>query len=765
MTSRYPLRTTRARAPAARVTQKIAPQQKSAQSDSEALSEPPPSDTEGGYISAPAAPAVERSYADAARACSPSSDERRVELPLTSTPRAAPRNDNISADVLASNSKILELNQLGAGEKEKGATANPENDEGTWETVTRRRGRSPASSGNRSIQNKKRARVESEGSASETERYLTPHMPSKPGNTATLLGNATVAGRGEAGPSKSKGKAVDPRNWAAAGLEESDYDIETQLAALQNWKSIKQKQNSGIRAPSNYSVNNNVVPSEEPVEQSHTKRERIHALKALAARLEAELEGETLPKEPAVEKPLTSKEKKGRGAVDPSKRKGRPSKTPSEKKGDEGLRPVNQVHPKSAIGKTFDRLRKSNERSPGSPDSSDSSDHSSSSSSERDAPNLLTDSEPDPSSSGPDSSSSSSAGTWRKRYENVEKAVKRDKPRDKKKRENTHKSILKPQPPSTYDGTPDVRRFNKFMSEAIAYVEDGRLEKEKQVRYISRYLDGKAYDYYNIVSADGARDLEKFLKGLFDYCFPVNFRDQLRAKLNRCYQDNRTVKEYIFELTELINMVGTYSKRERVVKLWKGLNKPIQAKLWEKELDPDSSSWAEVEKWANRFEVSLATSNTAKERPKDDRSSKHSPVKPSTPAHAARASDGGRSNNNRLNHAHKKWPSPTGRTNSYSNTAGGGRSQDRPARPQMSEREKAKLRAAGKCFRCKEPGHLSRNCPEGYAMKPRREDKPPGVENFNVNIDLSNTEKLKDLAETTEATDSITPEKGEATYW
>ena len=52
----------------------------------------------------------------------------------------------------------------------------------------------------------------------------------------------------------------------------------------------------------------------------------------------------------------------------------------------------------------------------------------------------------------------------------------------------------------------------------------------------------------------------------------------------------------------------------------------------------------------------------------------------------------------------------------------------------------AELRAAGKCFKCKEVGHLSRNCPTTNTMKGST-SKPPGVSSFSIQMDLINDQE------------------------
>ena len=70
-----------------------------------------------------------------------------------------------------------------------------------------------------------------------------------------------------------------------------------------------------------------------------------------------------------------------------------------------------------------------------------------------------------------------------------------------------------------------------------------------------------------------------FFVELFNYCFPSDYRSELREKLRKCFQNNKNVSEYAFELTELFNMIGVMDECEKTVKLWNGLRAPIQKQL------------------------------------------------------------------------------------------------------------------------------------------------------------------------------------------
>ena len=91
---------------------------------------------------------------------------------------------------------------------------------------------------------------------------------------------------------------------------------------------------------------------------------------------------------------------------------------------------------------------------------------------------------------------------------------------------------------------------------------------------------------------------------MFDYCFPLDFKTQLRLKLKHCYQNSHPVNEYIHELDELHMMIGITNKREKVLNLWNGLNKNIQEALWLQELNPEVSRWSTVVRVAQQIEIS-----------------------------------------------------------------------------------------------------------------------------------------------------------------
>ncbi|KAJ3899345.1 hypothetical protein F5879DRAFT_811069, partial [Lentinula edodes] len=156
--------------------------------------------------------------------------------------------------------------------------------------------------------------------------------------------------------------------------------------------------------------------------------------------------------------------------------------------------------------------------------------------------------------------------------------------------------ILKPDPPEDYDGATDVGSYIKFVTEGTAYVRDGRVPKNRRVLKLSKYLTGKAYQFYLTTVANSPFDwrLKKFFTELYNYCFPLTFRMDQRKKLKRCFQNGKPVRDHLSELNEFFNTIGMIDEREKVHKLWSSLDKKIQKGLWSEKLNPEFSSYKEI---------------------------------------------------------------------------------------------------------------------------------------------------------------------------
>ena len=185
------------------------------------------------------------------------------------------------------------------------------------------------------------------------------------------------------------------------------------------------------------------------------------------------------------------------------------------------------------------------------------------------------DSETSPSGSSPDSNSwSSSQSEDAQHYRRRGNKHGRNRPRRhvSSRSSNSSRSNIKPIPPLEYDGKADAHAYHRFVRESEAYLRDGRVRGRRKVFLLSYYLTGRAYDFYTqkVSNNEEQWDLREFYNELFNYCFPVDYRMQIRRTLSRCHQNERSVAEFTHELSELFNMISDVPVRDKVLKFWNG---------------------------------------------------------------------------------------------------------------------------------------------------------------------------------------------------
>jgi hypothetical protein len=560
-------------------------------------------------------------------------------------------------------------------------------------------------------------------------KQLTPASPALPGE----------------GPPKSKGKGVDSINWGNLGLSEEEQDLEAQQAALDLLK-----RDLLIRKAERVSKDARRVK----------KTVRGHASKGIRG---------STSQTPAPQRDLV------------------PSIT---RKVDN--RPIRQIPQNSYIGQTLKNLHRlgtPKRRSGNDPSSSSSSDSSDSSS--------------DPDGSENDDNADRDNSPAQRR---------RSRSKGKHRSKRSPRSGLKPIAPKEYNGAADARAYNRFVTEGTTYVLDGRVPKNRQVFVLSYYLDGIAYDFYTQkVSMNFAEwRLQEFFEELFNYCFPVNYRMEQRLKLSQCFQNEKKVSAYVHELEELYNMIGAVNKREKVIKLWDGLRSSIQQGLWQDLFNPETSTWEEVVDHASILEIAHSIQSEHmdeyghSEYMDEDSNSEYTDEYCSSESEGQNQPDhlgdnppgnfqgGFQSNRSGFQTLHRNSsdraqplndkgrfsssiPPGSKFDNEFGNRASGSReTSDLRFAPKpfdaiklnIEKEEKAELMASGKCFACREVGHLARDCPIEN-IKRSSSSEPPVLSNFNIGLgalDGGNSDEVEHLYSLRVSTmtifqDEISPEE------
>ncbi|KAJ7215277.1 hypothetical protein C8J57DRAFT_1255557 [Mycena rebaudengoi] len=138
----------------------------------------------------------------------------------------------------------------------------------------------------------------------------------------------------------------------------------------------------------------------------------------------------------------------------------------------------------------------------------------------------------DPSDSSSSSSSDDESGSSRRGASSPRLSSKRRRGHARKQ-----KMLLKPIPPSRYNGEPNANAIQRFARESKTYVKMGSSRRGASLFHFI-LPRRKALDFYNqIVTVDEESwTLKRFFVELFEFCFPIDFRNMQRKRLNRCFQ-------------------------------------------------------------------------------------------------------------------------------------------------------------------------------------------------------------------------------------
>jgi hypothetical protein len=209
--------------------------------------------------------------------------------------------------------------------------------------------------------------------------------------------------------------------------------------------------------------------------------------------------------------------------------------------------------------------------------------------------------------------------------------------------------------------------------------------------------------------------LQDFFWGLYEFCFPPDFRMKQRQQMENCFQGEKTVTDHISELEELYSMIGLVDDQEKVVKLWRSLRGDIHRKMYRASLDPEVSSWDQVSDAAEHAEIILtfgAESSDEQELSDDPDEPDEHQDQDSEDSDSRRS--GGRSNAD-LNHE-VDTESPESHDDESEPAKLHGEESDEKydeswSPSQLSPEKRRQLLVAGLCFYCEEPGHIAWDCP------------------------------------------------------
>ncbi|KAG6814624.1 hypothetical protein H0H93_012830 [Arthromyces matolae] len=374
----------------------------------------------------------------------------------------------------------------------------------------------------------------------------------------------------EAGTTVGKGKGIDPRNWGAlADISDTELDPRVQHQLLKSKgkrdnilpdKSIDEHVDEEVATHESNIAESSKIKDESPTREEIVKylRDKRKLVKELD-RLRQKQKSSHNERDRSGSLPVSDKlatligkvtGSRAKSTIDNEHKDETHHKSTSNNKS--VTKPIAQVAGKSGLGRAFKQLDdggSSPSDESGSSDSESSSSSESSASSLSNSSNSSDDSSDDGSSSDENSSdsgssSSSDNSSEGRGHRNRQGRRRQRRPRHsrsrRRRRSAQRRTLIKPTPPDKYSGQVDYRAFHRFLTHGTAYVKYGYVEKRRQVMVLSEFLSGKAYTFYTrrVALAPHKWTLKEFFTELFNYCFPIDYRNQQRARLEALEQGN-----------------------------------------------------------------------------------------------------------------------------------------------------------------------------------------------------------------------------------
>ena len=490
-----------------------------------------------------------------------------------------------------------------------------------------------------------------------------------------------------------KEKNVDPHNWRHGDLGIVEQKRELKFYKSTTTSTINETMNS-ISNPKRLDETERLHHELKKLKKQYkdSKRKKEQMVQRSMTPLSNELESKIIQATASASFKRSREERVSRSGRD-----GRHSFTPLRR---DPLRPSNQIAPNSFLSQAFEGVGGPTRRkSDGKVEDrhGDAEGESTPSSSSENDPDSGQSPAHDDDGSEPSSESSRSSGDESDSSRSRHRRRRRHRRHRRRHSRTPRKPIIAPTPPEKYDGAADVAKFYRFVTEGQAYLKEGKVKPKAQVQKLAKHLTEKAQHFYTTeVIYDLAQwDTQKFFTELFNYCFPADFRLKQQRRLDGLRQGNWTVREFANELKLMFRTVGHIETHEKVMKLWLGLNKPLQRALWIESLDPQLSSWDDVFETAERHERTLNLGNEQQNLYQGGSSS---------PGIDSFGNDSTGSN------SEADDMSPTLRPTTQSSDPMPRLGDAQLKMKQMSEQHKETHRAEGRCFECGETGHLARNC-------------------------------------------------------
>jgi hypothetical protein len=217
------------------------------------------------------------------------------------------------------------------------------------------------------------------------------------------------------------------------------------------------------------------------------------------------------------------------------------------------------------------------------------------------------------------SSSSNRNKAKRKKYSSTNKRRHKEKRSRSKRDARKTKELLsgvKAKTPFTYTGTASLDLLDQWTYAMDVWFEMNGLDNKWAVKLMINFLSEKAGTFYmkHVALHRHRWSIKQVYEGLFDYCFPPDYKLELRKRLMNAYQGKRMFRDFARDVEALAKRFPDVPKRQLVQIIWDGAQQFIRLKWIESGYSPESTRWKKLVQKAGRYEA--AETLRVKERSK-----------------------------------------------------------------------------------------------------------------------------------------------------
>ena len=170
---------------------------------------------------------------------------------------------------------------------------------------------------------------------------------------------------------------------------------------------------------------------------------------------------------------------------------------------------------------------------------------------------------------------------------------------------------IKVDSPSTYNGKPDLDAFDRWVFEVRTWKRLNKLMEELAVTPSNKYITEKVSVFYMKYVAEKERHwtLTAIFEGLFDYCFPKDFKTNLQRKLMTATQGRMRITEFIRDIEIMADRFPDVNERGIIEIFWWGIHPDIRVEVLKMGAHPERSSLEKMVECAVRAEEGIIKAN------------------------------------------------------------------------------------------------------------------------------------------------------------